>query len=72
LPADRIIVIGIPGHLKHMNTQEYKLMSNYKSYFRAVIGIGLFTAMLTTMFGRVPEAIAVPSYARQTGLACKS
>jgi hypothetical protein len=47
-------------------------MSDQKTTFRPIPVIGLFFALLISLFVQVPEASAIPSYARQTGFPCKS
>jgi len=47
-------------------------MSDHKIYLRAASIVGLFFALLTSLFLKVPKVSAVPSYARQTGYPCKS
>ena len=47
-------------------------MKDRKLYFRRTMVIGVFIALFITLFLQVPEASAVPSYARQTGFPCKS
>jgi hypothetical protein len=47
-------------------------MNDQKIYFRFSIIIGIFFALLISLFLQVPTASAIPSYARQTGFPCKS
>src|SRR5450759_1605187 len=49
-----------------------KALNDQKSYFRRSIVIGAFVVLFIAGFLRVPKAAAVPSYARQTGFACRS
>ena len=47
-------------------------MNDQEPQFRPAIVIGVLMALFVAAFLRVPNAAAVPSYARQTGFACKS
>jgi hypothetical protein len=47
-------------------------MNDREPQFRPAILIGVFIALFVAGFLRVPEAAAVPSFARQTGFACRS
>src|SRR6202140_3551123 len=58
---------------KHDQTKgEKELMRDQKLYFRGAMVIIGFTTLFAVAFLQVPEAAAVPSYARQTGFPCKS
>jgi hypothetical protein len=47
-------------------------MNDSKKYFSRTALIGIAVAMLFSLFVQVPQASAIPSYARQTGFPCKS
>ena len=47
-------------------------MNDQGPYFRRAILISVFIALFVVAFLRVPKAAAVPSYARQTGFACRA
>jgi len=47
-------------------------MNDQGPYFRWATAIGVFIALFVVAFLRVPKAAAVPSYARQTGFACRA
>ena len=65
-------VMSRVGYKHDHEKGEKEDMNDQEPQFRPAILIGVFIALFVTAFLRVPKAAAVPSYARQTGFACKS